>query len=137
MERHGLCGGAHGVSGKHRDTLITHLLQAHTNVCSGYTCMNTQKCTLMKTRRQNKMWFALCFIQLKLDRVKWFSVCLCMCVLVSVLSLRRCPNEWPHSGKGSSQITEQNRRLPAAWVANKCHHNIHRGEGGAEGTVIG
>lgn len=33
MERHGLCGGAHGVSGKHRDTLITHLLQAHTHTC--------------------------------------------------------------------------------------------------------
>lgn len=62
---------------------------------------------------------------------------LCMCVSVGVLSLLRCPNEWPHSGEGSSQITEQNGRPPAAWVANKCHHNIHRGEEGTEGTDSG
>lgn len=59
-------------------------------------------------------------------------VCLYACMFASVLFLLLWPNERPHSGQGSSQITEQNCRQPAAWVVNKCHHNIDSDRRGGE-----
>lgn len=113
---------------KHAPITNTH---RHARYLPAWTIKNAY--AVMKTQGYNQMWLSLCFIQLKLDKrkwfVMWFSMWLCMCVFACVLLLLLCPNEWPHSGQGSSQITEQNCRQPAAWVANKCHHNIHRGGG--------
>ena len=88
-----------------------------------------------KHTRSNKMCFYLFLIQLQLDQMKRFAMCLggvCTCVCECPFPAP-LPNEWPHSGQGSSQITEQNCRQPAAWVVNKCHHNTHR-DGGCRGA---
>lgn len=122
------------VANKHK--LCTHLLQTHALLCK---CISTQ--TQVNTR-QNQIWFSLSSIYKPAPKEGvWHLwcvvVCSCMHVcVVNVFPLLSCLNEWPHSGQGSSQITEQNCRQPAAWEVNKCHCNIHgeRRGGGHRGN---
>lgn len=100
-------------------------------MCSRSTCMNTQTFpqSYENTRSEQEVNSSLLSATL---------ACACACVCYSrVLSLLRCPNEWPHPGQGSSQITGQNCRQPAAWVANKCHYNFYKEEGAPKGTDTG
>lgn len=120
----------------------THTGWLHTyykHACSECTCMNTQKWTHIMKHRLEVTGSLPCavFKQNWAEGVCHVRLSVCVCVLVSDLPQLHCPNEWPHSEKGSSQITEQNCRQPAAWVVNKCHHNIHKEEWGTPGADTG
>lgn len=113
-----------------RHTLI-YIQYKDMHMCSRSTCMNTQTFpqSYENTRSEQEVNSSLLSATL---------ACACACVCYSrVLSLLRCPNEWPHPGQGSSQITGQNCRQPAAWVANKCHYNFYKEEGAPKGTDTG